>query len=267
MQSDKPSLPSIQHMLEGGPGLLDYPPSKPIRRCHGHRRHASEHIPSTFRPPLPAFPSPLPPPPPPLQPHVSLSAATLPFEMQALSISKKSSTPNLHHTFQPSPPPPPPPPQHTAAPHAASNARRRTHSRSFSDFSHPYSPHRRIVFGDSSSVSTDETKEETMSATTIDETTTSSSASPPPTPPPLPPTTPTTFSHRVTQEVGKYICRYCQKAFTRPSSLRTHIYSHTGEKPFECTEEGCGRKFSVQSNLRRHLRIHRLARPQTTTSQ
>ncbi|KAI8365185.1 uncharacterized protein BYT42DRAFT_505620 [Radiomyces spectabilis] len=63
------------------------------------------------------------------------------------------------------------------------------------------------------------------------------------------------------QGAAKYICPYCQKAFTRPSSLRTHTYSHTGEKPFECTEEGCGRKFSVQSNLRRHLRIHRLNRP------
>ncbi|KAF7731817.1 hypothetical protein EC973_008332 [Apophysomyces ossiformis] len=125
-----------------------------------------------------------------------------------------------------------------------------------------------MVFADLSSMETDESKEDAVSASTIDETTTSASTSPSSTPPPLPPTsTPATFSHRVTQESGKYICRYCQKAFTRPSSLRTHIYSHTGEKPFECTEEGCGRKFSVQSNLRRHLRIHRLARPQTTPSQ
>ncbi|KAI8090019.1 uncharacterized protein BX664DRAFT_386412 [Halteromyces radiatus] len=57
---------------------------------------------------------------------------------------------------------------------------------------------------------------------------------------------------------GRYLCPYCQKAFSRPSSLRIHTYSHTGEKPFECTE--CPRKFSVQSNMRRHLRIH-LVRP------
>ncbi|KAF7731519.1 hypothetical protein EC973_009283 [Apophysomyces ossiformis] len=56
----------------------------------------------------------------------------------------------------------------------------------------------------------------------------------------------------------KYSCPYCQKRFMRPSSLRIHTYSHTGEKPFECTEKGCGRKFSVQSNMRRHLRVHRL---------
>ncbi|CAG8563678.1 18677_t:CDS:2 [Acaulospora morrowiae] len=37
--------------------------------------------------------------------------------------------------------------------------------------------------------------------------------------------------------------------------------SNGSEKPFVCTEPGCGRKFSVQSNMRRHLRVHRLGRP------
>ncbi|PKC08720.1 hypothetical protein RhiirA5_260680, partial [Rhizophagus irregularis] len=54
----------------------------------------------------------------------------------------------------------------------------------------------------------------------------------------------------------RYQCPYCSKRFSRPSSLRIHTYSHTGEKPFVCTEPGCGRKFSVQSNMRRHLRVH-----------
>ncbi|KAI8877747.1 hypothetical protein K501DRAFT_229688 [Backusella circina FSU 941] len=59
---------------------------------------------------------------------------------------------------------------------------------------------------------------------------------------------------------GRYYCPFCNKAFNRPSSLRIHTYSHTGEKPFVCQEEGCGRQFSVQSNMRRHLRVHRLGR-------
>jgi len=28
----------------------------------------------------------------------------------------------------------------------------------------------------------------------------------------------------------KHTCQICQKKFTRPSSLQTHMYSHTGEK-------------------------------------
>lgn len=27
----------------------------------------------------------------------------------------------------------------------------------------------------------------------------------------------------------RYACQFCNKRFTRPSSLTTHIYSHTGE--------------------------------------
>ncbi|KAI8593134.1 hypothetical protein BDZ88DRAFT_384616, partial [Geranomyces variabilis] len=49
----------------------------------------------------------------------------------------------------------------------------------------------------------------------------------------------------------RYTCPRCAKRFTRPSSLRTHLNSHTGEKPHGCH---CGRRFSVLSNLRRHQR-------------
>ncbi|KAI8912127.1 hypothetical protein BC831DRAFT_393796, partial [Entophlyctis helioformis] len=52
----------------------------------------------------------------------------------------------------------------------------------------------------------------------------------------------------------KYECLECSKRFSRPSSLRTHMHSHTGEKPFLCPIPECGRKFSVLSNMRRHMR-------------
>ncbi|KAL8639067.1 MAG: hypothetical protein Q9228_003853 [Teloschistes exilis] len=55
----------------------------------------------------------------------------------------------------------------------------------------------------------------------------------------------------------KHKCKVCDKRFTRPSSLQTHMYSHTGEKPYACEVSGCGRHFSVVSNLRRHRKVHK----------
>jgi len=57
-------------------------------------------------------------------------------------------------------------------------------------------------------------------------------------------------SYPQTQE--RYICPTCSKPFSRPSSLKIHTYSHTGEKPYKCKHEGCGKQFSVRSNMKRH---------------
>ncbi|AOA62963.1 Putative zinc finger protein [Komagataella phaffii CBS 7435] len=65
-----------------------------------------------------------------------------------------------------------------------------------------------------------------------------------------------TPSLRIEERIGNQ-CPHCKKKFRRPSSLQTHIYTHTGEKPFQCRWPNCDRRFSVRSNMVRHYRLHK----------
>jgi hypothetical protein len=86
--------------------------------------------------------------------------------------------------------------------------------------------------------------------------------------PPAPQSMMGQFSSKIASSTQKkHKCKVCDKRFTRPSSLQTHMYSHTGEKPFACEVEGCGRHFSVVSNLRRHRKVHKGQTEETTPSE
>ncbi|KAG5277812.1 hypothetical protein AALO_G00091660 [Alosa alosa] len=51
-----------------------------------------------------------------------------------------------------------------------------------------------------------------------------------------------------------HFCGHCGRVFKRPSILKQHLLTHTGEKPHQCVQ--CGKAFSQASTLKTHMQIH-----------
>ncbi|KAH8333197.1 hypothetical protein KR074_011565, partial [Drosophila pseudoananassae] len=57
----------------------------------------------------------------------------------------------------------------------------------------------------------------------------------------------------------EYTCCLCSKNFGSRTTLRRHMYSHTGGRPHKCTH--CPKEFILASDLERHIRTHTGERP------
>lgn len=65
---------------------------------------------------------------------------------------------------------------------------------------------------------------------------------------------PTSNNKRVQKHPSTFACHLCDKRFTRSYNLRSHLRTHTDERPFVCTV--CGKAFARQHDRKRHEALH-----------
>ena len=68
------------------------------------------------------------------------------------------------------------------------------------------------------------------------------------------PSRPPVDKGRVQKHPATFQCTLCPKKFTRAYNLRSHLRTHTDERPFVCTV--CGKAFARQHDRKRHEGLH-----------
>lgn len=64
----------------------------------------------------------------------------------------------------------------------------------------------------------------------------------------------TSYDSNQQQQQRTNQCHVCGRLYARPSTLKTHLRTHTNERPFKCNV--CSKTFSQAANLTAHQRVH-----------
>ncbi|ODQ63604.1 hypothetical protein NADFUDRAFT_47967 [Nadsonia fulvescens var. elongata DSM 6958] len=70
---------------------------------------------------------------------------------------------------------------------------------------------------------------------------------------------PVTSPVGVASNSNKHACPICSQSFTRQHNLKSHLLTHSHEKPYTC--DTCSSKFRRLHDLKRHLKLHSGERP------
>ena len=63
-------------------------------------------------------------------------------------------------------------------------------------------------------------------------------------------------SSSISQSQSEFKCPDCGKILSTKQSLKEHLYTHSGERPYKCLEAGCGLLYRQSSQLSNHKKVH-----------